>query len=294
MRFRSPPTRLNSARIAAVLALVLASAAGVAQTRTAAGEAGALAAMRIATNVERSYFPPAEALLRKAYASLGLQVEYQALPLTRAQVELRSGRIDVVAMRTEVYFQQTPFVRKVDVPLLNLHVFAYGRPPCAASLLPQDLAGRRISFQRGMVAVETLIPENSRMPANTPSDAFLNLSSGAADFALMLTTPWMAEMPVETRQGTLCRVPTPLGRTTLFHGVHESHAAWVAPLEQALRGLRDRGEIQQAWVDYERQTAVQNVRLQAQPGRSLIATPMPQMPPTQPAAQGSAPAQPPQ
>lgn len=89
----------------------------------------------------------------------------------------------------------------------------------------------------------------------------------------MLTTPWMAEIPVDTRQGTLCRVPTPLSRTTLFHGVHESHAAWVAPLEQALRAMRDRGEIQQAWADYERQTAVQNNRLQAQPGRSLTVTP---------------------
>ncbi|WP_457423996.1 substrate-binding periplasmic protein [Roseateles sp. P5_E7] len=231
------------------------------------------ATVNIATNVERSYFPPAEVLLRKAYATLGLQVEFSPWPLPRTQVELRSGRVDAVAMRVEAYFEQTPFVRKVDVPLLNLQVYAFGRPPCPAALPAEELAKRRVSYQRGMVAAEVLVPEGSRLPANTPSDAFLNLSSGAADYALVLTTPWMAGMPVDTRQGTLCRVPTPLSRATLFHGVHESHSAWVPLLEQALRAMRDRGEIQQAWADYERQIAGQENRLQAQPGRSLTVTP---------------------
>ncbi|MFN3305340.1 MAG: hypothetical protein ACK44A_16710 [Roseateles sp.] len=82
----------------------------------------------------------------------------------------------------------------------------------------------------------------------------------------------------------MCRIPTPLSRTTLYHGVHESQAARVAPLEQALCAMRDRGEIQQAWAAYEREIATQNARLEAQPGRSLALTP---------AAPASAPAQPP-
>ncbi|MBI3347630.1 MAG: hypothetical protein HY020_10525 [Burkholderiales bacterium] len=271
---RTPPSLGLRACLLAVVALAAASA-----------QAQEASVVRIATNVERSYFPPAEAMLRKAYATLGLQVEFAPWPLPRTQVELRSGRVDAVAMRVEAYFEQTPFVRKVDVPLLNLHVYAYGRPPCPNALPAEELAKHRISYQRGMIAAEVLVPEAARMPANTPSDAFLNLESGVADYALMLTTPWMVEVPVDTRQGTLCRVPTPLSRSTLFHGVHESHAAWVAPLEQALRGMRDRGEIQQAWATYEREIAAQNTRLQAQPGRSLTLTP---------ATPGSAPARPPQ
>ncbi|MFG6490197.1 substrate-binding periplasmic protein [Roseateles sp. BYS78W] len=241
-------------------------------------------AVRLATNVERSYFPPAEALLRKAYASLGLQVEFVPWPLQRAQVELNAGRLDGVAMRAEAFFTQTPAIRKVDVPLLTLNVYAFGRPPCPTSLAPEDLARRRITYQRGMVAVELMVPEASRLPANTPSDAFLNTSIGAADYALVLTTPWMAEVPLQTRQGKLCRVATPLSRTLLYHGVHESQAERVAPLEQALRAMRDRGEIQQAWSAYEREIAAQNTKLEAQPGRSLTLTP---------ATPGSAPAQPP-
>ncbi|MDR7333519.1 hypothetical protein [Roseateles asaccharophilus] len=242
--------------------------------------------VRLATNVERSYFPPAEALLRKAYASLGMQVEFLPWPLPRVQVELATGRLDGVAMRVDAFFEQTPIVRKVDVQLLQLHVYAFGRPPCPAALSAEELARRRISYQRGMTAVEALLPEASRVPANTPSDAFLNLGAGAADFALVLTTPWMAEVPVDTRGGTLCRVATPLARSALFHGVHESRAAWVAPLEKALRRMRDRGEIQQAWADYEREVASENKRLQAQPGRSLTLTPA--------AVPASAPARPPQ
>ncbi len=241
--------------------------------------------MRIATNVERSYFPPAEALLRRAYATLNLEVDYVAWPLPRAQAELRIGRVDAVAMRTESYFEQTPFVRKVDVPLLQLQLYAYARPPCPRAVTAEELGRRRVSLQRGMAAAEALVPEAARVPANTPSDAFLNLATGAADYALTLSTPWMVELPVETRGGAICVVPTPLARTALFHGVHESHAAWVPALEQALRGMRERGEIQQAWADYEREIATPNARLQAQPGRSLVVNP---------AAPGSAPARPPQ
>lgn len=238
---------------------------------------------RIATNVERSYFPPAEAMLRKAYASLGLRVEFVPWPLPRAHVELLAGHIDGVAMRAEAYFEQAPSLRKVDVPLLDLHVYAYGRPPCPAVLPAAELGRYRISYQRGMVAVETLVPETARLPANTPSDAFINIGLDAADYALVLTTAWMAEVPVQTRHGTLCRVATPLSSTVMYHGVHKSQAARVAPLEQALRAMRARGEIQQAWVAYEREIAMQNSRLQAEPGRSLTLTPAePASAPSQP------------
>ncbi len=241
--------------------------------------------VRLATNVERSYFPPAEALLRKAYASLGLQVEFVQWPLNRAQVELTAGRLDGVAMRTDIFFTQVPTVRKVNVPLLTLQVYAFSRPPCAASVSLDELARSRVAHQRGMVAVEALVPESVRLPANTPSDAFLMVSLGVADYALMLSTPWMSELPVLTRQGSLCRVTAPLSQTVLYHGVHESQAARVAPLEQALRAMRERGEIQQAWTAYEREIASQNSGLQAQPGRSLTLTPA--------AAPGSAPVRPP-
>lgn len=237
--------------------------------------AGAQAAepVRIATNVERSYFPPAEALLRRVYATLNLDVEYLALPLPRAHVELRGGRLDAVAMRSETYFEQMPVLRKVDVPLLQLHLYAYARPPCPKAITAEELAKHRVSMQRGMAAAEALVPESARLPANTPADAFLSLATGAADYALTLSTPWMVEVPVETRQGAICVVPTPLARTTLYHGVHESRAAWIPALEQALRGMRERGEIQQAWTDYEREIATPNARLQAQPGRSLVLNP---------------------
>jgi ABC-type amino acid transport substrate-binding protein len=229
--------------------------------------------VRIATNNDRTFMPPAEGLLRKAYASMGLDVEFVHLPLARAAVELRAGNVDAVAMRVDGFFQQLSFMRKVPVPLVTLNVYAYGRPPCPAGLSVEELGKHKIGLQRGMVAAEALVPEASRVPANTPSDAFLNLSAGASDYVLTLTTPWMAEIPIEARKAKLCRVPAPLSVSPVYHGVIESHAAWIAPLEQALRGMTERGEVQQAWMSYERQVATPNARLQAQPGRSLTVTP---------------------
>jgi ABC-type amino acid transport substrate-binding protein len=269
----SSPTALRPRRRLGLAPAVASLLAGLAACPPLSAQTPDPAPVRLATNLDRTYFPPVEALLRKAYAGISQPVEFVPWPLPRAQVELKAGHLDGVAMRVEAYFEQTPFVRKVDVPLLTLSVYAFARPPCPARLAPEELAKAKVSYQRGMVAAEALLPESARVPANTPSDVFLNLSSGAADYALLLTTPWMSELPVQTRVGAVCRIEAPLGRTQLFHGVHESHAAWVAPLEQALRRLRDRGEIQQAWADYERQMTSEAQGLQAQPGRSLTIVP---------------------
>lgn len=88
-----PRSHLHAPRVPA-LALLLAA--------LLAAPARADEPVRIATNIERSYFPPAEALLRKAYASLGLAVEFVPWPLPRAHVGLRAGNLDGVAMRAEV------------------------------------------------------------------------------------------------------------------------------------------------------------------------------------------------
>lgn len=276
------PTICTVSRRVLLLA-ALAFVTGARAQAQAQTQAQAPGPVRIATNVERSYFPPAEALLRRAYATLNLDVEYLPLPLARAHVELRSGRIDAVAMRSDTYFEQVPLLRKVDVPLLQLHLFAYARPPCPRAITAEELGRHRVSLQRGMAAAEAVVPEAARLPTNTPADAFLSLATGASDYALTLSTPWMVEVPVETRQGAICVIPTPLARTTLYHGVHESHAAWVPALEQALRAMRDRGEIQQAWTDYEREIATPHARLQAQPGRSLVLNPAPAAPASAPA-----------
>ena len=64
----------------------------------------------------------------------------------------------------------------------------------------------------------------------------------------------------------------------------DSVAGWVPPQEMqwpshrvfvggTTAWLRDRGEIAQAWSDYERYIDPQNARLQAQPGRALILGP---------------------
>ncbi|MCE4558142.1 substrate-binding periplasmic protein [Roseateles cellulosilyticus] len=270
------PRCLRPTRQALALLMTLFAATG-----TPAQEAPVI---RLATNVERSSFPPAEALLRRAYAGLGRQVEFVPWPLTRTLVELNAGRLDGVAMRVDAFFSQTPIVRKIDVPLLQLDIYAFGRPPCPALLPPESLGRHRISYQRGMVATEALVPQAARLPANTPTDAFLYVGMGSADYALMLTVPGTSEVPVQTPQGTLCRVATPLGQAVLYHGVHESHADLVPALEQALRGMRERGEIQQAWAAYEREVTSQNAQLQAQRGRSLKLSP--------PAASAVAPAPP--
>lgn len=272
-------TPLLTARLLALAASLSVTAGTPAQVRESPPSV-----VRLTTSVDRSFVAPTEALLREAYESLGLQIEYLAWPLARSQIELSAGRVDGVAMRPGAYFEQSPLLHRIDVPLMTLDLYAFGLPPCPASLSPAELARHRVSYRRGMVVAESLLPASARVPANTLSDALLYLPLGQADYALALTPTWMAGLPVDAGGTQLCRVGTPLASTRLYHGVLASRAAWAGPLKDVLQQMLDRGEFQRDRTEYRQMLHEAQMRLQARPGRSLLLIPA--------AAPGSGPARP--
>lgn len=253
--------------------LALAAALPLLTGLPALGDETPPSVVRLTTSIDRGYAAPAEALLREAYESLGLQIEYLPWPLARSDLELSAGRVDGVAMRPGAYFDRSPRLYKVDVPLMKLDLYAFGMPPCPADLTPQALAHHRVSYRRGMVVAESLLPESARVPSNTLSDAFLDLSLGHADYALALTPTLLADLPVEARGPRLCRVATPMASAQLYHGVLASRTAWVAALKDVLQQMRSRGEFERAWSGYRRQLREGQMHFQARPGRSLELVP---------------------
>jgi ABC-type amino acid transport substrate-binding protein len=229
--------------------------------------------MRVGVSVARVYAEPLEALLRKAYGAVGLQVEFVAQPLPRTLVELRGGQVDAASIRAETFFEQNPDIRRVDVPLMTMAVYAIGRAPCPAAISPAELAALRVSYQRGSTLIESLLPAQARVPANTPGDAMLNVANGVADIALLNGTPALADVLLERPLPQVCRVAKPVTSSPLFHALAERHAQWVEPLERALAQMRDRGEIQAAWREFERGVIASRSKLLVQPGRSLTLSP---------------------
>jgi hypothetical protein len=229
--------------------------------------------IRIGASVDRLYAEPLEALLRKAYAGIGRKVSFVELPLLRAPLEMRAGKLDATTIRAQAFYDQNPDILKIDVPIMTLSIYALARSPCPAEFNPALLGPARVAYQRGSAIVESVLPPAARQPANTPSDAILALARGAADFALLNGTPALADVLLKEPMPQICRIARPVTENLLFHGVHQRHAALVAPLESQLAAMRERGEIQAAWTAFERAVQASRAKLVVQPGRSLSLEP---------------------
>ncbi|PZP27444.1 MAG: hypothetical protein DI603_21870 [Roseateles depolymerans] len=293
----------NKKDFGALLAMLLVALAAAASSPTTAAPrmaaqaspppqaAGASAPVRIATNVDRFYAEPMETLLRRAYASLGLSVEFVSLPLLRSLAEMRSGRMDAASLRSDGFFELNPDMHKVAVPLMTIEVYAFARPPCPDVLEPSSLRGHRVSYQRGSAVLEQIAPPEARLAVNTPADALLNVVNGVSDYALLHGTPALAGLLHQQPLQRVCGIARPLASVPLYHALGPRVAGRQAALEKTLAGMQERGEIDAAWQAFERTVASARPRVQLQPGRSMLVRPA-TAPST--AAPGSAPARPPQ
>lgn len=90
-----------------------------------------------------------EALLREAYARIGVTVRFEYLPLLREYDSAAQRRIDASAARTPIAAQGDPDLVLVETPLLRTTVVAYSRAPRAGLDTWDDLRGLKTGYLRG-------------------------------------------------------------------------------------------------------------------------------------------------
>lgn len=91
----------------------------------------------------------AEALLREAYARIGVTVRFEYLPLLREYDSAARRRIDASAARTPLAAKGDPGLVLVETPLLRTTVVAYSLAPRAGLRTWDDLRGLKAGYLRG-------------------------------------------------------------------------------------------------------------------------------------------------
>lgn len=206
--------------------------------------------LRIGVIEDRALADPTQQVLSEAYSRAGRDVQYLPLPLRRAALMLNQGQLDGDFMRTQAFFDANPALLRVRVPMRSLTFWIHGRPPCARSMTVEELARSRVAYQTGVVAVEALLPERSRLAAATPSDALQRLRSGDAQYSLMAMTPGMVTA-VERRFKGICRVRLPLFTVELYHALAPHQAALLPSLEAAFASMQRDGSLARIWAQNE-------------------------------------------
>jgi len=192
---------------------------------------------------------PFQQLLTEAYGRVGLQPRFEPLPLRRAEQMLLAGELDADLARAEAFTNRHPDLHRVAVPLREVEYVAFGRPPCAARLVPGEPTGLRLALPRGTRVLEGLFPAAQLVQAADGREALRYAQRSMVDLAIVPVTP--ALRMAAQREG-LCAVAEPVLVVRLFHVLHARHAEWAPRLQQALLELEREGRIEQVWRDAER------------------------------------------
>lgn len=186
------------------------------------------------------------AVLRPAYARLDIELAVHELPLRRALQMAESGAMDADLMRLAAVLAASPKLIRVDEPVAELVLSAYGLGNCPKALTASDLSRLKFSYERGIRAIELSLPAGNLMATSHTREAFKAMDHGLVDF--VIAPEFDADLVLLTKASRpWCKVPTPIATMPLYHALNLRHAALAARLEAVLKEMAKRGEIAALW-----------------------------------------------
>lgn len=213
----------------------------------AAGLSRAMAAgppLRFATdaNDETGLAPIGRALLRRAFERLGMDLQFEALPLRRSLQMSLEGRLDGESLRIRDLSYKHPELLLVPVPIATVQVLGYVRKAGPKPRDDEALLALRLGYPRGVVLVERWLSYATRkVEASTRTDLLRLLRAEVIDVALLPSAAGLPELEPDDMTG-LVRLPTPFHMTPLYALLHERHRALLPRLAAVLRDMEDSGE----------------------------------------------------
>jgi polar amino acid transport system substrate-binding protein len=183
------------------------------------------------------------AVLQSAYDKLGVQVRFEGYPLLRSLALANAGTIDGDIMRVAEASEQYANLLRVDVPINYLEITAYARTPCPTLSNWGDLQGKRVAYERGVLAIERRVKGRATIQTRNKPELFRLLSRGMVDVAVGTGLETDVVLRRSADKDQLCRVSGILERVPLYHYLHKRHAALAQRLQTQLQAMQRRGEI---------------------------------------------------
>lgn len=192
------------------------------------------------------------AVLRRAYAMAGLELRPRELPLRRSLQMAIAGELDGELMRMPVVLDSADNLIRVGVPIVQLSYSAYMKgKTCPQRITLEELAERRVSYIRGIRAIESVLPPARLIAATNYAESFKQLEHDIVDRALGVELETDLALLRQQVRG-ICKIAEPIAHIELYHALHRRHAALVPRIEQALGALQRSGEMAKIWAAEER------------------------------------------
>ncbi len=190
-------------------------------------------------------------LLTDIYRRAGIGLNITVLPAARASLVALSDQADGELMRIASYGQTYPQLLRVDPPFYRVSVRAYSVPARNASVRSrEDLRHYSIGSLRGMPYVQDLTESHPALTlTQSPLQLFRMLLAGRVDLAVCTTLA--ARHALLSLGAPEVDASPELASFDLHHYLHVRRRDVAQRITDALRRMRDGGELAQLTAGYE-------------------------------------------
>ncbi|WP_457443670.1 substrate-binding periplasmic protein [Roseateles sp. P5_E4] len=185
-------------------------------------------------------------ILKVAYARLGIELQFVAVPALRSLLESSEGRLDgevqrilnvearyptLLAVRPSInYIEPAAFVKKLDFKV-------QGWP---------SIAAYQVGIVRGVGSSEAGTQGMARVTAVPSMEALMRMvAAERIDVAVNDRLSGMLILQQLGLQGEVHPLDPPLQHIPLYHFLHVRHAELLPRIEETLRGMVASGELEQ-------------------------------------------------
>ncbi|MES2295821.1 MAG: transporter substrate-binding domain-containing protein [Pseudomonadota bacterium] len=184
-----------------------------------------------------------EAIVREAYARVGVALQVRQFPSERSLQEANIGRLDGDMTRIAGIEERYPNLLRVPVPVLHVESLVYTNRAQFEVKGWDSLRPYRIGIRLGIKFAEDgtrgmqvqVVPSNEQL--------FTKLELGRTD--VIVSTRIEGSLMMKKLNTRHVRALAPaLGEVTLYHYLHKRNAALVPKIAAALRAMEQEGRMQ--------------------------------------------------
>jgi len=180
-------------------------------------------------------------IVRRAYANIGVVVDFKTFPAERALQLSNKGRADGELVRIEGIEKSYPNLIRVPVSHVTANQMAFARDSGLRLAGWDSLRAYRIVFHRGYKVAERNTEGMNRHLSKDVKTALTMVDRGRMDIAI--ANQFSGRKVIgETGLRNVHMIAPPLQSDPLFHYLHRKHADLVAPVTAELERMRAAGE----------------------------------------------------
>lgn len=191
--------------------------------------------VRLANTSDEPTHVLARQILELAYARAGIEVEFIDMPFLRSLTQSNGGYLDGEVARLTVIEKDYPNLVRIPVKLFDISTFAYATSPIPKIRTWQDLKGKRLGLELGVVLTERATKGFPRTFSSSQKELVMMLRRGGVDLVVYSGMKAFGEPEFKFHRSA------PLQTESMYHYLHQRKARFIRPLMKELQALKDEG-----------------------------------------------------